>query len=663
MSKPSVLFISVLLLFSANLYAEVVTDGSLGPAQNLQGPDYQIGADLGEQHGPNLFHSFQKFNLESNDSATFSGPNTIENVISRVTGGNPSNIDGTIRSLIPNADFFFLNPYGIVFGPNASLDVPGSFHASTAHYLLLGENERFYSSLGNESILSVASPTAFGFLGNETQSIEVNQSSLTVNKDKMLSLVGGDLIINEATLFAESGQINLVAVGDVETLIPFTASELAQKTFGLQGEIRLTMSESKAAELWENDLEEKPVFGNIDVSGDGGGQVFIRGGQFYAKSGFIFADTYGDRSDAGIDIAVEGEVILEDGAIITAENDSGSSVGQITINAKEALILSGINEQIADKIKKENRDADLDELLESASGIFTDNLGTGTGGDIRITTPSLSIDTGLIGTATRGSGKAGDIWIDAFQIELDRNGIIEAQTVGDGQGGTLTIRATEALSLTGDSILSVASEGSGNTGHIEIETSELALSDYSEINSFSFLTGGGNITLNVRDRLHMTDNSWIIANTFGGQKQDSGGNITIGNPKIFILDKGQILAGAVEGDGGKIEIHARHFIPSYPFDIRGEVKNIQFPVSEYEEVEINRIDASSEAGQDGEVWINSSEKDISKDLARLPQSRSEFTFSLDRCAGVTRDTISKFLITIRDVLPPGPGDLMTDNPF
>jgi large exoprotein involved in heme utilization and adhesion len=246
---------------------------------------------------------------------------------------------------------------------------------------------------------------------------------------------------------------------------------------------------------------------------------------------------------------------------------------------------------------------------------------------------------------------------------LDRNGIIEAQTVGDGQGGTLTIRATEALSLTGDSILSVASEGSGNTGHIEIETSELALSDYSEINSFSFLTGGGNITLNVRDRLHMTDNSWIIANTFGGQKQDSGGNITIGNPKIFILDKGQILAGAVEGDGGKIEIHARHFIPSYPFDIRGEVKNIQFPVSEYEEVEINRIDASSEAGQDGEVWINSSEKDISKDLARLPQSRSEFTFSLDRCAGVTRDTISKFLITIRDVLPPGPGDLMTDNPF
>jgi filamentous hemagglutinin family protein len=414
MSKPSVLFISVLLLFSANLYAEVVTDGSLGPAQNLQGPDYQIGADLGEQHGPNLFHSFQKFNLESNDSATFSGPNTIENVISRVTGGNPSNIDGTIRSLIPNADFFFLNPYGIVFGPNASLDVPGSFHASTAHYLLLGENERFYSSLGNESILSVASPTAFGFLGNETQSIEVNQSSLTVNKDKMLSLVGGDLIINEATLFAESGQINLVAVGDVETLIPFTASELAQKTFGLQGEIRLTMSESKAAELWENDLEEKPVFGNIDVSGDGGGQVFIRGGQFYAKSGFIFADTYGDRSDAGIDIAVEGEVILEDGAIITAENDSGSSVGQITINAKEALILSGINEQIADKIKKENRDADLDELLESASGIFTDNLGTGTGGDIRITTPSLSIDTGLIGTATRGTGKAGDIWIDAF---------------------------------------------------------------------------------------------------------------------------------------------------------------------------------------------------------------------------------------------------------
>jgi len=90
---------------------------------------------LGRQHGGNLFHSFQDFNLNSSESATFSGPNNVSNVISRVTGGNPSNIDGLIRSTMPNADMYFLNPYGIMFGPNAQLDVQGSFHASTADTL------------------------------------------------------------------------------------------------------------------------------------------------------------------------------------------------------------------------------------------------------------------------------------------------------------------------------------------------------------------------------------------------------------------------------------------------------------------------------------------------------------------------------------------------
>ncbi|MDM8566434.1 filamentous hemagglutinin N-terminal domain-containing protein [Candidatus Halobeggiatoa sp. HSG11] len=51
-----------------------------------------------------------------------------------------SPIDGLIRSTIPNADMYFLNPYGIMFGPNAQLDVQGSFHASTADYLRLEED-------------------------------------------------------------------------------------------------------------------------------------------------------------------------------------------------------------------------------------------------------------------------------------------------------------------------------------------------------------------------------------------------------------------------------------------------------------------------------------------------------------------------------------------
>ena len=163
----------------------------MGPAQNLTGPDYQIGDNLGQQLGGNLLHSFRDFNLRFGESATFSGPNHIQNVISRVTGGNLSNIDGTIRSLIPGADFYFLNPYGIVFGPNARLDVQGSFHASTADYLRFGNGGIFHARNPSESLLTVAPIEAFGFLDNPT-SISI-QGSFIQNDGQTLSFICGDL--------------------------------------------------------------------------------------------------------------------------------------------------------------------------------------------------------------------------------------------------------------------------------------------------------------------------------------------------------------------------------------------------------------------------------------------------------------------------------------
>jgi len=112
--------------------AQIATDGSAGPKLDLPRPDYDIGADLGRRAGRNLFHSFERFSLDAGERATFSGPDDIRNVISRVTGGARSDIDGTLRSTIPGADFYFLNPAGVMFGPNASLDLQGSFHVSTA---------------------------------------------------------------------------------------------------------------------------------------------------------------------------------------------------------------------------------------------------------------------------------------------------------------------------------------------------------------------------------------------------------------------------------------------------------------------------------------------------------------------------------------------------
>ncbi|EDN72192.1 conserved hypothetical protein, secreted [Beggiatoa sp. SS] len=127
-----------LLIISLSSQAEVNLDGTLGQSGALPGPDYLIGADLGQRHGRNLFHSFQNFNLQHLESATFSGPNQIENVISRVTGGNPSHIDGLIRSTIPNPDMYFLNLYGIMFGENAKSHVPRTLPAITSHSFALG---------------------------------------------------------------------------------------------------------------------------------------------------------------------------------------------------------------------------------------------------------------------------------------------------------------------------------------------------------------------------------------------------------------------------------------------------------------------------------------------------------------------------------------------
>lgn len=163
-------------VYADGTYSRGITlDGTIGTAEKLDlpGPNYEIKPEHGHQAGANLFHSFQKFNIHSNESATFSGPNSVQNIISRVTGGNASWIDGTLRSTIPGADMYLLNPAGMMFGANARLDLGGSFHVSTADYLRLGENDRFYAMPQGNDVLSIAAPTAFGFLDGDAGVVSV----------------------------------------------------------------------------------------------------------------------------------------------------------------------------------------------------------------------------------------------------------------------------------------------------------------------------------------------------------------------------------------------------------------------------------------------------------------------------------------------------------
>lgn len=209
-------FSTILLARGPAALAEVVTDGSVGPGVDLIGPDRKLGAELGTQVGGNLFHSFERFSISTGESAAFTGPSTIRNVIGRVTGGDRSVIDGALRSQIPGADFYFINPAGVLFGRNATLDVRGSFHVSSADELRFSDDAVFSATDPTASSLSVTAPEAIGFLRATSGGISIERSTLQLAPGGSHFIVGGDIDITGgpgSSVVAEGGQITLVASG------------------------------------------------------------------------------------------------------------------------------------------------------------------------------------------------------------------------------------------------------------------------------------------------------------------------------------------------------------------------------------------------------------------------------------------------------------------
>jgi filamentous hemagglutinin family protein len=173
--------------------SSITSDGTMGTVINQLGNIYNI--DGGTIRKPNLFQSFGLFSVGTGDTASFNGPVGIENIIGRVTGGQQSIIDGIIKSTISGANLYLLNPYGVLFGKNASLNISGSLHVSTASYLGFTDGARFYANLSDKSTLTSAPIAAFGFLNNTPAPITLQESPLQVPMGKTLSVVGGDINI------------------------------------------------------------------------------------------------------------------------------------------------------------------------------------------------------------------------------------------------------------------------------------------------------------------------------------------------------------------------------------------------------------------------------------------------------------------------------------
>ena len=434
----------------------------------------------GTRVGTNLFHSFGDFNVPSSDIANFHNETVLptSNILSRVTGGNPSSIFGTIRTEgFGNANLFLMNPAGIVFGPSATLNVGGSVAFTTANYLRLAEVDGsnagiFRAETTSASLLTSASVAAFGFLGTNQAAIAVQGSTLKVQPGQSISLAGGNqgfasvpngVTVTDGKLSAPGGQVNIASVASRGEVMAGTleyAPNVNVESFGALGTIKVSQESS------------------IDVSGNGGSTVLIRSGQFVLDNDSkISANITGpgpvingvESIGGGIDIVVSQDAIIRNAATLET-----NVLGNSTTNVQ----YGGVTIK-ADRIE--------------VRGIL--NFETG---NIVPTTIQSNVVPGSTG------GNSGDIKLDANSILVKDFGVLNTQTDGAGNSGNIILKSADNLeadnaamfqTFTGLSLLMPTTMASGNAGNIEMTSTHgnVLLTNTSSVTSQSQIFGNGGV--------------------------------------------------------------------------------------------------------------------------------------------------------------------------
>ncbi|HEY9834975.1 MAG TPA: CHAT domain-containing protein [Stenomitos sp.] len=207
----------VALSFTAAITQKPLSAQPIAPAADgtgtlvtPNGNQFNISGGSRSRDGANLFHSFQQFGLNDGQSANFLSNPSIHNILGRVVGGNPSIINGLIQVTGGNSNLFLMNPAGIVFGRNASLNVPADFTATTATGISFGENNWFNAFGKNDYQNLIGSPSQFAFGYSQPASL-INAGNLAVPLGQNLTLLSG-CVINTGQLSAPSGTITIAAV-------------------------------------------------------------------------------------------------------------------------------------------------------------------------------------------------------------------------------------------------------------------------------------------------------------------------------------------------------------------------------------------------------------------------------------------------------------------
>ncbi|NET66689.1 MAG: filamentous hemagglutinin N-terminal domain-containing protein [Moorea sp. SIO1G6] len=592
------LAISGAIAFSANqAHAQITPDSTLPPGETSQ-----LDLGSGEVNGKivdlikggairdiNLFHSFLEFNVSDGQSVYFANPAGIENIISRVTGANPSNILGTL-GVDGGANLFLINPKGIFFGDKAKLDVSGSFVGTTADGIGFG-NQGVFSASNPEppSPLLTVNPNVFFF--NQIPGNITSQAKLEKLAVDNLLLLGGDIEVSKKENSKQDSKISTNEGGNI-----------LLAGLGAPGEVALTQEGDKLG---------------LDFP-DG-----VKKGNVVIKDSAIETSVAKDSNVDGGDIEIiadslEVETSNKEQGIFTITKVNGQKGGDIVITADDSVSIIA------------SRDG-------SQHGIFTftDTEG-GTGGTIQITAGSLMVEsekeTPGISARTKGDGDSGNITIDVSgNVELKKKGTIRTEQVenknvdkndkkgrpgdvllnalgnillndnsrlqifngGAADGGRITILAGGVVEVRfGSKIENVAKQKStGASGGIEIQAKSLLLdsrdpSDPEAKRGQVQITAktdkntrGNGGTIDIRVGLltmigpNRSGSSGITANTSG---DGNAGAITIIVEGDFIMeDRAKIEAKSqkeARGDGGKIIIEAGSLSLSNKSNITAEAK-------------------------------------------------------------------------------------------
>ncbi|MGK7923791.1 MAG: filamentous hemagglutinin N-terminal domain-containing protein [Spirulina sp.] len=638
------------VLTVTSTFAQISNDGTLGT--NVTGnPNFTITG--GTTRGTNLFHSFSEFSVPTGGSAVFNNSTAIQNIFSRVTGGNISNIDGLIEAQ-GTANLFLLNPAGIIFGSGAQLRLGGSFFATTADSIVFADGTSFSAVDPAPPLLTISAPVGLVF-GNNPGAIEVqgnghslqvsnpnkrptrdrrwnpNSVDLRVGSGETLALIGGEINLVNGELAASSGHIELGSVtsGTVQlssdpsgwnfnydAVQGFGDIDLSQKSLLYAGgssgggSIHLTghnISFTDRSLAW---IENRGSLATGDIRVDAQDLVSFTGEIISRKksnpSGLI-NETVGDGNSGNVEINTARLELVNGGAITSRTLGAGIS-GDVVINASESIDTYHRESQIVGFVS-----------------------GTGNGGTITLSTRRFSMYGGFVTNSNYGSGNAGELTINADLIDVTadsttRNALIAATTfdTGDaadlvfntrlfrvtdkakissvnfayGNGGTITINASEAIELRGDpdSINSnnsnsrinitssseskrylevtpegdagsiifntprleamnnvsirVIQEGHGSAGDVQINADSVYLDGQSHIAGYSLLDGkSGNINVST-DRLQITGDSYMTVSNLG---TGDAGNLNI-QANSVLLEEGNLSTLAVDGKGGKIDL-------------------------------------------------------------------------------------------------------------